>query len=60
MIYVALVLDGLVRCVHVCRDDYIPASGEVVIGPENVVGIGWTYQDGEFTPPLEELDAAET
>lgn len=60
MIYVALVLDGLVRCVHVCGDDYIPASGEVVVGPENVVGIGWTYQDGEFTPPLEELDATET
>jgi len=37
-----------------------PIRGEVVIGPENVVGIGWAYQDGEFTPPLEELDAAET
>ena len=60
MIYVALVIDGVVDNVQVCEDDYIPASGEVVIGPENVVGIGWIYQDGEFTPPLEELDATET
>lgn len=54
MIYVALVSDGVVGHVHVCDDDYMPATGEVVIGPENVVGIGWTYQDGEFKPPLEE------
>jgi hypothetical protein len=60
MIYVALVFDGLVRRVHVCVDDYMPASGEVVVGRENVVGIGCTYQDGEFMPPLEELDATET
>ncbi len=53
----------MIRVVHhvqVCEDDYMPESGEVVIGHENVVGIGWIYQDGEFTPPLEELDAAET
>ncbi len=34
-------------------DQFQPSDDCVVVGPENVVGIGWAYEGGEFIPPGE-------
>lgn len=53
MIYFAKIENGLVAQVTVRPDDYQPGEGEALIGPANVVGIGWAYEGGEFVPPFE-------
>lgn len=49
MIYAAEVIDGLVIRVVVVPQE---TDGLITIGTENVVGIGWTYDDGVFVPPV--------
>ncbi|MDF3606141.1 hypothetical protein PE067_08370 [Paracoccus sp. DMF-8] len=51
MIYVAQIEDGIVIRVVVSPASIEPPEGWVVIGPENTVGIGWTYVGGVFVPP---------
>ncbi|GLK63356.1 hypothetical protein [Paracoccus kondratievae] len=51
-VYVAQISDGIVTAVTVKPAGYHPEPGQVVIGPDNVVGIGWAYQDGLFVAPL--------
>jgi len=50
MIYVAHITAGTVSQVTVEPDDFTPGPDQVVIGPENTVGIGWSF-DGTFSPP---------
>lgn len=52
MIYVAQISDGIVTAVTVQPADYEHEPGQVVVGPDNVVGIGWSYLDGEFVAPV--------
>lgn len=51
MIYVAQIEDGLVVRVVVSPASIAPPEGWSVVGPENVVGIGWGFADGRFTAP---------
>lgn len=51
MIYVAEIKDGTVIQVTVELDGFQPSESQAVIGPENTVGIGWSYSDGAFIPP---------
>lgn len=51
MVYIAQIEDGIVTRVVVSPASVEPPDGWVVVGPENTVGIGWSYQDGEFAPP---------
>ncbi|MFG6083933.1 hypothetical protein ACEUZ9_000168 [Paracoccus litorisediminis] len=51
MIYVAHLNTGVVSQVTVEPDDYQPASDNIVIGPDNIVGVGWTWDGGAFAPP---------
>ncbi|WP_128253931.1 hypothetical protein [Falsirhodobacter deserti] len=51
MIYVAKVEKGQVTQVMVMPDAHEPGEGEVLIGPENTVGIGWAYDGAQFLPP---------
>lgn len=50
MIYVAEVKDGIVTRVVVSDSDI---EGWITVGPENTVGIGWAYVDGEFIAPVD-------
>lgn len=52
MNYVAQIEEGVVIRVVVSPASIHHPEGWVVIGPENTVGIGWTYQDGVFVPPI--------
>lgn len=52
MIYVAQIIDGIVTAVTVQPADYEPEPGQVIIGHENSVGIGWSYLDGQFVAPV--------
>lgn len=60
MIYVAQISDGIVTAVTVQPEDYVPQPGYVVVGPDNVVGIGWAYQDGQFVAPVTEEEGQAT
>lgn len=54
MIYAAKVESGIVTRVIVLPASVSP-DGLVIIGPDNTVGIGWTYENGEFVaPPVEQ------
>ncbi|MDP0928484.1 hypothetical protein Q0601_14960 [Paracoccus onubensis] len=55
-IYAAEVIDGVVTRVVVLTEDK-RGEGWVKIGRENTVGIGWTYENGEFIPPLIEKES---
>lgn len=59
MIYAARIEDGLVAQVTVEPEEYIAPGGWAVIGPENVVGIGWSYDGTGFVSPEPEPDAQE-
>lgn len=59
MFYMAEVVDDLVARVVVVSDDDDVSEGLVMIGPDNTVGIGWLYVDGEFVSPHEEESPAE-
>ena len=54
MIYVAQIEGGIVTRVVVSPASIEHPEGWVIVGPENTVGIGWTYEDGEFVPPVYE------
>jgi len=54
MNYVATLKDGVVSRVTVQPDDYEAAGDEVIVGPENTVGIGYLYDGQAFTHPAEE------
>lgn len=49
MIYAAEVTEGIVTRVVVVTSE---TDGLITIGTENVVGIGWSYEDGVFVPPV--------
>jgi len=51
MIYVARIESGTVVQVTVEPYDYQPEPGHVLIGPDNVVGIGWAWDGTSFDPP---------
>lgn len=51
MIYIARIEGGTVAQVIVAAEGSEAAVGWAVVGPENVVGIGWLYQDGQFIAP---------
>jgi hypothetical protein len=57
MIYVATVEDGVVTRVTVETEPFTPAPDQAVIGPDNVVGIGWLYDGSSFAPPVTEEEA---
>lgn len=59
-VYVAQISGGIVTAVTVQPADYEPEPGQVVIGPENSVGIGWAYQDGTFVAPVIEEEGQAT
>lgn len=42
MIYVVKIKNGLVHQAIVAPGDHQPTEKQVVVGPENVVGIGWS------------------
>ena len=52
MIYVAHLTAGVVTQVTVEPDDFATEPGQAIIGPNNVVGIGWTYNGSVFAPPI--------
>lgn len=54
MRYVAEIESGVVVQVTVEPDEFTPGPDQAIIGPENTVGIGWTFADGEFSPPVVE------
>lgn len=54
MIYVARVLNGVVVAVTVEPDPPALDGDQVAIGPENIVGIGWRYEGGQFLPVVED------
>lgn len=58
MIYAAEVASDLVARVVVVSDDGGVTDGLVMIGPDNTVGIGWLYVDGEFLSTHEEESPA--
>lgn len=60
MIYVAQISDGIVTAVTVQPENYEPQPGQAVVGPDNVVGIGWSYQDGQFVAPVTEEEGQAT
>ena len=51
MIYVGHISDGTVVQVTVEQDNWPLTENQVEIGPENTVGIGWSYANGVFSPP---------
>ena len=51
MIYVAHIQFGIVAQVTVEPDDCPPAPDHVVIGSDNIVGVGWTWDGSVFAPP---------
>lgn len=51
-IYVAHINAGVVAQVTVEPDDFEPGPDQAVIGPDNTVGIGWTFEGGAFVPPF--------
>lgn len=56
MVYVAQIEDGIVTRVVVSPSSIEHPEGWAVVGPENTVGIGWTYDGGAFVPPVYEDD----
>ena len=48
--YVAQISAGIVAQVTVEPDNFEPRLDQVVIGRDNTVGIGWSW-DGTFSPP---------
>ena len=50
-IYAAKVEDGIVTQVQVIREGQTP-DDLIIIGTENVVGIGYSYEDGKFIEPI--------
>lgn len=56
MRYVATLAGGIVAQVEVHPDSYNPGEAEALIGPENIVGIGWAYDGEDFDPPYIEED----
>ena len=60
MIYIARIDQGVVASVTVQPDDYRPTDSEAVVGPENVVGIGWLWDGEAFTAPEPQPDAPNT
>lgn len=56
MVYVAQIEDGTVTRVVVSPASIDHPDGWVEVGPENTVGIGWTYDSGAFVPPVYEDD----
>lgn len=59
MKYVAKIEDGFVVQVTVEPDEFDAPDGWVVIGTENLVGIGWSFDGVRFAPPEPEPDAEE-
>lgn len=53
MIYAAKIESGLVVQVTVESADFVAPEGWAVIGAENVVGIGWSCDGTEFSPPAD-------
>lgn len=53
MIYLAKVEDGIVTQVITAKDT-VDLPDYIYIGTENIVGVGWTYEDDEFYPPVHE------
>ena len=51
MIYVAHIEFGIVAQVTVEPNDYQPLSDNIVIGPDNIVGVGWAWDGLSFVPP---------
>lgn len=51
-IYVARIEDGIVIQVTVEPEDFEVSPSEVIVGPDNTVGIGWAYTGGAFVPPF--------
>ncbi len=51
-VYVGHIQAGVVVQVTVEPDGYVAEPGQAIIGPQNTVGIGWTYSGGTFTPPV--------
>lgn len=51
MIYVAEVVHGVVVNVTVEADGVSLRAGQVLVGPENVVGIGWRWDGTAFLAP---------
>lgn len=56
MRYVATITGGMVAQVEVQPDAYQPIEAEALIGPENIVGIGWGYDGDKFSQPYIEDD----
>ncbi|ENN91151.1 hypothetical protein [Bartonella bovis] len=49
----AVVENGVVTNIIVAPEDYVyPFEGEAIAS--NEAQIGWTYKDGQFSPPIEE------
>ncbi len=57
--YIAKVVDGSVECVTVVDGSHSLGPDEVLVGSENTVGIGWSFDNGTFSPPqLEPFEEA--
>ena len=54
MVYVAQIEDGFVTRVVVSPASIEHPDGWVTVGPDNTIGIGWTYEGGAFVPPVYE------
>lgn len=54
MNYIAKVEGGIVTQVIVAQD--MPGEGWVFVGPDNTVGVGWTYDGAAFVPPMVESE----
>lgn len=55
--YIAKIENGIVSQVVVVGDDYELAEDEALIGRENTVGIGWSFDGWQFAPPEVEVEA---
>lgn len=51
-VYVGHIQAGVVVQVTVEPDGYVVEPGQAIIGPQNTVGIGWTYNGTAFAPPV--------
>lgn len=49
-VYVARIEGGLVAQVTANPVGHRSEEPEALIGPENIVGVGWAYDEGEFHP----------